>query len=280
MRLATEDLAQLKITSPTDRRGYDSWAFDDDFCSAFLTDTAVCLPKTKVWMWRRAIEIYWRGGQSRRELANDFGLSLDAVKSLLTTIRKSAQDFTAHGRPASEPVESSRPSPKKWTLPHVIREGDILALAYGDEETSFFVEEYRRVTTEAWLQLFDSQVSSTLIQTLRHSEAIGKVESLGATPIAIGLVSKAVELKLSVAKDDPFEGRAIFTDFGPTPVQYENRGRPRKESKSVPKVKRKRGRPRKSEKSITLPIADAMDSSEFFKTQIAQEPFCAEVVNA
>jgi hypothetical protein len=151
---STEDLAQLRIISPTDRRQFDQWAFDDEFCHDFLLHVfANQHQKDRAWAWKRAIDLYWREGKSRRQLAAELDRSLDAVKSLLTTIRKAAEKFILGGKVVKEPPEFRASRPAYALTAHVIRDSDILALAEGDKAARIFVEEYHRLSVATLLEL-------------------------------------------------------------------------------------------------------------------------------
>jgi hypothetical protein len=150
----TEDLAQLRIISPTDRRQFDRWAFDDEFCHDFLLHVfANQHQKDRAWAWKRSIDVYWREGKTRRELAAELDRSLDAVKSLLTTIRKAAEKFTAGGQVVKEPSEFRESRPAYPMTAHVISDDDILALAEGNKAAQIFIEEYHRLSVETLLEL-------------------------------------------------------------------------------------------------------------------------------
>jgi hypothetical protein len=149
-----EDLTQLRIIAPTDRRQFDTWAFNDDFCHDFLLHVfANQHQKDRAWAWKRAIDLYWREGKSRRELANELDRSLDAIKSLLATIRKAAEQFIAGGQAVKEPSDFREGGPAYGLVAHVIQESDILALAEGDKAAQIFVEEYNRLSIISLLEL-------------------------------------------------------------------------------------------------------------------------------
>jgi hypothetical protein len=150
----TEDLAQLRIIAPTDRRQFDTWAFNDDFCHDLLLHVfANQHQKDRAWAWKRAIDLYWREGKSRRELAAELDRSLDAIKSLLSTIRKTAEKFIAGGKVVKEPSEFRESRPAYPMTAHVISDDDILALAEGNKAAQIFVEEYHRLSVQSLLEL-------------------------------------------------------------------------------------------------------------------------------
>ena len=153
-QLGTNDLDQLRIIAPTDRRHFDTWAFDDSFCHDLLLHVfANQHQKDRAWAWKRAIDLYWREGKSRRELATELDRSLDAIKSLLTTIRRAAEKFIAGGKIVTEPPEFRQSRPAYAPTAHVIGELDILALAEGDKAARFFIEEYHRLSVATLLEL-------------------------------------------------------------------------------------------------------------------------------
>src|SRR5712672_2633815 len=92
----TEDLQGLRTYTP-DRRDYDDWANNDEFCHALLLHKSAHATPVVIGHWNRAIQSYWRERKSRRELATELDLSLDAVKSLLRTIRRAADEFRKSG---------------------------------------------------------------------------------------------------------------------------------------------------------------------------------------
>jgi hypothetical protein len=109
-----EDLGELRIVPPTDRRAEDSWAFDDNFVKSFLVHTfSTRHQKDRGWAWKRAIDLYWKQGVSRRELAVELDRSLDAIKSLIKTIRKAAERFLANGGVVQSPKDFNKQVPAK-----------------------------------------------------------------------------------------------------------------------------------------------------------------------
>jgi hypothetical protein len=226
-------LAELHIVAEVDHRADDLWAWDDEFVKDFLLSTfANRHQKDRAWAWKRAIDLYWRGGATRRELAAELRRSLDAVKSLLKTIRASAKRFMASRATADLPQGfKTRFRIREWTPPHTIGEADILASADGDEAAGAFIEEYARLEVASRLRLFDDNISAKLGQLLDRSEALGTIDTaaIDSAIDVFALVSEAHALKLGAAKRDPFEGRALFPfDKEKRYVLPKGRGRPRK----------------------------------------------------
>src|SRR5947207_14629117 len=89
--IGPEDLSQLRILSKIDHRAEDSWAYDDAFVETLLK----CVG-SQHFKYSSIIKLYWREKRSRREVAIDLGMSFDGIKSLITTIRRKAQDFSKH----------------------------------------------------------------------------------------------------------------------------------------------------------------------------------------
>jgi len=274
--IGTEDLKQLRIIAPTDRRAYDTWAFDDTLCSGLLNH-AFANPARKEclrWHWERAIQIYWREGKSRRDLANELSLSPDAIKSLVKTIRATADEFIAGGSVVATPDPPKTPK-AKWSLAHTIGKLDIFALFDDDAEkaiaASTFLEEFRRLSTINLLGLFNEGISGRLITILDKSEALG-VSQNPAVDVAGAFSAATTQIKSQVARDDPFEGRPLsFQPDRRTSYEVGQRGRPRKEKPAVSPIQRKRGRPRKT--VSTLPITDAPIASDIFLTPGMAEQF-------
>jgi hypothetical protein len=273
--ISTEDLKQLRVIAPTDRRQFDQWAWDDSFCANLLDHAFAnpARPEQGRWHWKQAIEIFWRGNKSRRDLANELGLTFDAIKSLITTIRKTAEDFKTAGSIAAQHNSSPKTPKTNWSLAHTIGTTDIFALFDEDAEkakaASTFLEEFRRLSTINLLGLFNDGISGRLIDAFQ--EGNGDAQCVETPEITA--------LKLSVARDDPFEGRPFCSQ----PVQWTKRtkyeigqrGRPRKEKPAVRQIKRKRGRPKKV---YTPTITDAPVASEFFLLPGGQQ-FCSESRN-
>jgi hypothetical protein len=210
---ATQE-AELHIAKATDHRDFDAWAADESFCQQFLTDR----PRE----WRTAIERYWRERCTRRELANDLGLSLETVKNLLRRIRKAAKDF------------------QNGHIKELHREGQFPGRLHTR------AEEYHRLTLVSRLKMF-GQISGTAKTSGPLMEILDQSEALGTTSIEVAahLIAEAEELKASVAKDDPFAGRPLFQNFTRPEPNYreDRRGRPRQTKPAEITPARKRGRP-------------------------------------
>jgi hypothetical protein len=264
-KLLNKDLAGLHIVAETDHRADDSWAWDDEFVKDFLLHTfANRHQRDRAWAWKRTIERYWRDGISRRELASELRRSLDAIKSLIRTIRKSAARFIADRRTVDLPEGFKTPFRiRNWTPPHTIREADMFNLADGDEAAHLFIEEFARLELANRLRLFDGDISAKLAQLLDRSEALGTIDTVAIGPAieASAILSEAQALKSSAAKPDPFEGRALFC-FD------------REKRYISPK---RRGRPQKIQQDIKIAIPQEIKPlpvSELFLVQEEKQSFC------
>ena len=256
--IGTEDLAQLRVVYPNDQRQFDWWAFDDGFCANLLT-YAFANPARKGttlrWEWQRAIQVYWREGKSRRDLATELSLSFDAIKSHISTIRKTAREFIVGGQAVRESAGLEQPA--KHQRVRTIEKLEIDKLAEGDEDTKVYVEECRRLAVSNVLSLFNPTISKQLLELQRkHDEAADET-------VRQQCITEAWLIKNSVAKDDPYgEGRPFtFQADRRTKTKFSPRGRPRKEKPAVPQIKRKRGRPKKV---YTPTITDAPVASGLF----------------
>ena len=225
MRMHDEirDLEGLRIVAaPTDRRAYDTWACDDGFCQQLLLHVTATHKQQegRAAVWSRAIQRYWRDRCSRRELADELGIELDSVKSLLTLIRKAAEKFKSEGHAGFKSDGGQISETASWTARShtTITAADIYEIAFGNSDAIAHAEEYRRLTVRSQLELFDPQISAQLENILDQPE------------IVAADVARADELKARVAKDDAFEGRPLFQTFLPRQPNYheDRRGRPRK----------------------------------------------------
>ena len=215
------------IAAPTDRRAYDDWAYDDDFCHHFLLHISNTHPDHhgRAAKWDRAIKWYWRGRCSRRELADELQIGIDAAKSLITLIRKAAEKFKADGHAG---FKSTSTGSSSWNgrVHATITAKDVGRIIEGDREAIAHAEEYHRLSIHNQLTFFDSKISDALIAILNESDALDKTDSQAAAD----LITKANALKKSVGKDDVFWGRPLIQNFTvPQPNYHEDRrGRPRK----------------------------------------------------
>jgi hypothetical protein len=227
-----QDLQGLRIiAAPTDRRAYDDWAYDDEFCHQFLLHVSATHPEHqgRAAVWKQAIDRYWRDKCSRRELADELGKSPDAVKSLLTLIRKAAERFKTDGHAG---FKSERTETVSWNgrVHSAITANDVGRIIDGDREAIAHAEEYRRLTVHNQLTFFDSKISNKLVELADESDAMGTTGAAGH------LITEANRLKASVAKDDPFVGRPMFQDFAGRQPNYREdlRGRPTKKKTTAP----------------------------------------------
>jgi len=210
------------IAAPTDRRAYDDWAYDDEFCHQFLLHITATHPehKGRSAIWDRAIKRYWRERCTRRELADDVQIGIDAAKSLITVIRKAAEKFNTDGHAG---FKSDATSTASWTgIAHTINRFDILAIAEGDRQAIAHAEEYHRLTVRNQLSLFDPAISNKLAELADESDSLGTTQGAGH------LIAKADELKANVAKPDQFEGRPLIQtsqDVSPTTAKIAVGGR-------------------------------------------------------
>src|SRR5437899_4302208 len=207
--------ADLRIIKPTDLREYEDWANDEQVCQRFLAGR----PST----WRVAVQSYWRDRVSRRHLAAELGQGLETTKNLLRAIRKAAKDSQS-GKPKRKLTIETQWPPRPHTEINV---GDIFSICDGDPNAIAHAEEYHRLSITNQLLMFDAEIAAKLVEVLRHSDAIGQTQNKAIT---LGLLAKVDELKGSVAKADPFEGRAMFQSFTNQRTDYgDGRGRPRKQ---------------------------------------------------
>jgi len=212
------------VAAPTDRRAYDDWAYDDEFCHQFLLHITATHPehRGRATVWEQAIKRYWRERCTRRELADELQIGIYAAKSLITRIRKAAEKFKTDGHAG---FKSDATSTASWTgIAHTINRFDILAIAEGDHQAIEHADEYHRLAVLNQLQLFDPRISKQLVEIADESDA------LGTTQGAEYLISQADRLKATVAKDDQFAGRPLIQTFTGREPNYreDRRGRPRK----------------------------------------------------
>lgn len=219
------------IAAPTDRRAYDTWAYDDEFCHQFLLHVSETHQdhQGRAAKWDRAIKRYWRDRCSRRELADELQIGIDAAKSLITLIRKAAEKFQSEGHAG---FKSTVTSTACWDgrVHATITANDIDRISEGDHEAVIRAEEYHRLSVRNQLTLFDPKISKRLADLADESDAVGITGAAGH------LITEANRLKASVAKDDPFVGRPMFQDFRiPQPNYREDlRGRPTKKKTTAP----------------------------------------------
>src|SRR6267154_2467027 len=165
-----EDLQGLRfIAAPTDRRAVDDWAYDDEFCHEFLHHVAATHQQPgRAANWRQAIQRYWRDRCSRRELADEFGITVDAIKSRLTLIRKAAEAFKTHGHAGFKSDGYQVPA---WSgrVHSGITANDIHRIAIdSDCEAIARAEEYHRLTLLHQVKLFDQRISPQLQNILNQ----------------------------------------------------------------------------------------------------------------
>lgn len=224
--------AEVLRTFVPDRRDYDDWAYNDEFCRGLLLQKGASaqIDVATVRHWVAAIDLYWRLRRTRRELADTINLSIDAIKSLLSTIRNAAAAYNKYQPDQSE--NDGTPSKFNGRVQTHITARQILEFVDGDPEIVAYVEEFRRLSIAAQLKLFDEKISEPLTKTLEQSDALGYTNNEFAVARLIG---RANDLKFSVAKDDPFEGRPIFQTLEPREPNYhcDRRGRPRKSVRTV-----------------------------------------------
>ena len=265
--IGPEDLSQLRILSKIDHRAEDSWAFDDTFVEDFLKIAGPQHSK-----YSSLIKLYWREKRSRREVAILLGMTLDGMKSLITTIRRKAEDFSRHLTASKEggSLAGLETAPAPTTLRcRTIHKQDILNLIEGDEQSAEFVEEYGRLSVLNILNLFDSDISTKLIELQNRCDALSAEKTQSAREQISKILSEADELKFNDAarKHDPLGPVLSFTDDLRTNYAPGVRGRPPKPklAPEIPSKKRKRGRPRKLETpAVEIRSTDPPEMAETF----------------
>lgn len=214
------------IAAPRDRRADDAWAYDDEFCHQFLLHITATHPEHqgRAVVWKRAIERYWREKCSRRELADELQIGIDATKSLLTLIRKAAEKFKADGHAGFKSEIATTTASWNGRVHSAITANDVGRIIDGDREAIAHAEEYHRLTIRNQLGLFDPHICKKLEELANQSDALGDTRAAGH------LITEANRLKAKFAKDDPFVGRPMFQDFAFRKPNYREdmRGRPHK----------------------------------------------------
>lgn len=152
--LTQTELAGLRVTSriQIDHRDLDTWAYKDDFITDFIASLG-SRQQSRAYIWKRAIDLYWRQRLTQRHLAAELSLSFDGTKSLLKTIRKAAETFQKNGAVRTGDYDPVLPHVSKGFC-RTIGKAEILGLLDPyDEETKQFVEEYGRLEIEKIEQL-------------------------------------------------------------------------------------------------------------------------------
>ena len=73
-----------------------AWVSDDGKVCGLLVD--VFTNRTRVSnvqarLWKRVIDLYWRAGWTKREIAEQFGVSLENVRRIVKSLRREAAIF-------------------------------------------------------------------------------------------------------------------------------------------------------------------------------------------
>jgi hypothetical protein len=98
------------------------WAWNEDSCRALLLDIFSRRGRfspVQGRLWCRVVQLYWRAGWTKREIAAQFGIGVENVRRVVKALRREAQRFfgTEQSGQEVQPHGGQRPQPKKPPAP-------------------------------------------------------------------------------------------------------------------------------------------------------------------